>query len=501
MHRYVVIDAFASEPLQGNPVAVFFDCDDLSGERMQRMAREMNLSESTFVLRPQQDGDARIRIFTPVNELPFAGHPLLGTAIALGAETDKDRLFLETRMGTVPFALERQDGKVVACSMQQPIPTWEHFSRPAELLAALGLKGSTFPIEVYRNGPRHVFVGLESVAALSALHPDHRALCDFPDLAVNCFAGAGRHWRSRMFSPAYGVVEDAATGSAAGPLAIHLARHRQIPYGQQIEILQGVEIGRPSRMYARAEGAGERVSAVEVSATARPSPKAGPTCERAERRNAMMGVNANISESLTGTIEAPFPEFEAPPANPMEVLRNWLERARRYGVREPRALALATVDGQGRPSTRIVVIAELGERGVVFATHADSQKGRELAQNPWASGVLYWRESSQQIILNGRAERLPDERADAQWLSRPYQTHPMSIASRQSETLADIHALRAEARRLAETDGPLPRPPGYCLFELCLESVEFWGNGTERLHERLRYDRDEGGWKHRYLQP
>ncbi|HCE7195576.1 TPA: phenazine biosynthesis FMN-dependent oxidase PhzG, partial [Pseudomonas aeruginosa] len=129
--------------------------------------------------------------------------------------------------------------------------------------------------------------------------------------------------------------------------------------------------------------------------------------------------------------------------------------------------------------------------------HADSQKGRELAQNPWASGVLYWRESSQQIILNGRAERLPDERADAQWLSRPYQTHPMSIASRQSETLADIHALRAEARRLAETDGPLPRPPGYCLFELCLESVEFWGNGTERLHERLRYDRDEGGWKHR----
>ncbi|KSQ15714.1 pyridoxine 5'-phosphate oxidase C-terminal domain-containing protein [Pseudomonas aeruginosa] len=185
-----------------------------------------------------------------------------------------------------------------------------------------------------------------------------------------------------------------------------------------------------------------------------------------------MGVNANISESLTGTIEAPFPEFEAPPANPMEVLRNWLERARRYGVREPRALALATVDGQGRPSTRIVVIAELGERGVVFATHADSQKGRELAQNPWASGVLYWRESSQQIIL-----------------------------SRQSETLADIHALRAEARRLAETDGPLPRPPGYCLFELCLESVEFWGNGTERLHERLRYDRDEGGWKHRYLQP
>ncbi|CDI94685.1 pyridoxamine 5'-phosphate oxidase [Pseudomonas aeruginosa PA38182] len=87
------------------------------------------------------------------------------------------------------------------------------------------------------------------------------------------------------------------------------------------------------------------------------------------------------------------------------MLRNWLERARRYGVREPRALALATVDGQGRPSTRIVVIAELGERGVVFATHADSQKGRELAQNPWASGVLYWRESSVGV---GPVNGLPD---------------------------------------------------------------------------------------------
>ena len=112
--------------------------------------------------------------------------------------------------------------------------------------------------------------------------------------------------------------------------------------------------------------------------------------------------------------------------------------------------------------------------------------------------MLYWRESSQQIILNGRAERLPDERADAQWLSRPYQTHPMSIASRQSEP-SPTSTPRAEARRLA---GRWPAAaPGYCLFELCLESVEFWGNGTERLHERLRYDRDEGGWKHRYLQP
>lgn len=149
--------------------------------------------------------------------------------------------------------------------MDQPIPTWTTLGRDAQLLSALGISGSTFPIEIYHNGPRHVFVGLPDIAALSALHPDHRALASFHDMAINCFAGAGRQWRSRMFSPAYGVVEDAATGSAAGPLAIHLARHGQIEFGQQIEILQGVEIGRPSLMFARAEGRADQLTRVEVS--------------------------------------------------------------------------------------------------------------------------------------------------------------------------------------------------------------------------------------------
>jgi trans-2,3-dihydro-3-hydroxyanthranilate isomerase len=267
MHTYVVVDAFGQEPLTGNPVAVYFEADDLSGEQMQRIAREMNLSETTFVLRPQQEGhDAHVRIFTPVNELPFAGHPLLGTAIALGDRvTDSDRLLIETAMGPVPFELRRAGGKVVQVSMRQPVPTWEPFDRADELLEALGVKDATLPVEAYRNGPRHVLVGLESVEALSKLSPDHRALAGFPDMAANCFAGEASEWRNRMFSPAYGVVEDAATGSAAGPIAVHLARHGRIPYGQRIQILQGVEIGRPSPMEALAHGTGDHVTSVEVS--------------------------------------------------------------------------------------------------------------------------------------------------------------------------------------------------------------------------------------------
>lgn len=264
MHDYLVVDAFARAPLDGNPVAVFFDSGDISSATMQRIAREMNLSEVAFVLHPEDDADdARIRIFTPVNELPFAGHPMLGVAVALGHTTGATRLALETAMGTIPFELSA-DADATLVQMRQPLPTWEPYDHSAELLAALGIADSSLPVEAYRNGPRHVFVGLPDVAALSALRPDHKALDAFPDMAVNCFAGSERTWRSRMFSPAYGVVEDAATGSAAGPLAVHLARHSLAGYGQDIEIRQGVEIKRPSLMFARAEGAGNRVDEVYV---------------------------------------------------------------------------------------------------------------------------------------------------------------------------------------------------------------------------------------------
>ncbi|MFD6327095.1 PhzF family phenazine biosynthesis protein [Streptomyces sp. NPDC058442] len=263
MHEYLLVDAFSRKPLHGNPVAVFLDAHDLTSDQMQCIAREMNLSETTFVLPPRQGGDAYIRIFTPVNELPFAGHPLLGTAVALGETRKQDRLRLETAMGVIPVELGDDEGAVTV-RMRQPRPVWEPYEHAGQLLAALGVSASTAPVEVYRNGPRHVFVGLESVPALSALRPDHRALSRFPDMAANCFAGDGTHWRTRMFSPAYGVVEDAATGSAAGPLAVHLARHGLARYGQQLEIRQGVEMGRPSLMFATARGDGESVEAVHV---------------------------------------------------------------------------------------------------------------------------------------------------------------------------------------------------------------------------------------------
>src|SRR2546430_4652067 len=125
MYRYVIADVFLDTPLEGNPVAVYTDGRDLSEEQMQRVAREMNLSETVFVLPAEQGGDARIRIFTPSNELPFAGHPTLGTAVVLGEPLRKDELELETGVGIVPVALERRDGRVVPRRPQQPRPAPE----------------------------------------------------------------------------------------------------------------------------------------------------------------------------------------------------------------------------------------------------------------------------------------------------------------------------------------------------------------------------------------
>jgi trans-2,3-dihydro-3-hydroxyanthranilate isomerase len=268
MSRYVIADVFADAPLRGNPVAVFPDAEGIPGEWMQRIAQEMNLSETTFVLPPEAGGDVRVRIFTTVNELPFAGHPTLGTAIVLATGSDVAELVLETGMGPVPVRFERVDGQITTATMRQPIPTWEPYPQTDRLLAALGLTGSTVPVDAYRNGPRHVYVGLPDVAALSALRPDQRALAELEDVGVNCFAGAGTRWRNRMFGPAYGVAEDPATGSAAGPLALHLARHRLAGYGERIEIGQGIEIGRASTMYAQVTGSDEAIELIEVAGSA-----------------------------------------------------------------------------------------------------------------------------------------------------------------------------------------------------------------------------------------
>jgi trans-2,3-dihydro-3-hydroxyanthranilate isomerase len=266
--RYVVCDVFTDTPLTGNQLAVFTDAREIPDAQLQLLAREMNYSETVFVYPAEADGHAKMRIFTPSLELPFAGHPTLGTAFVLAGPLQVDEIRLETGRGVIAVRLERDGPRLVFGRMEQPLPHIEPFERADELLAAIGVERSELPVELYDNGVRHVYVCLRSEGEVAALRPDSQRLIELGEIAANCFAGGGRRWKTRMFAPAGGVPEDAATGSAAGPLAVHLARHERISWGDEIEISQGAEIARPSTLYARAEGSDDAVERVEVGGSA-----------------------------------------------------------------------------------------------------------------------------------------------------------------------------------------------------------------------------------------
>src|SRR5690606_34798262 len=169
------------------------------------------------------------------------------------------------------------------------------------------------------------------------------------------------------------------------------------------------------------------------------------------------GFVSSEHESLTGSVGEDFPEYETPPADPMDLVRRWTAEAVDGGVREPMALALATVDRAGHPSNRMVAVSEVSPRGLLFATHSTSRKGRDIAETGWASGLLYWRETARQLSLSGPVTPLEEAENDRLWEGRAIPLHSMTVASRQSDPLDDPERLLAEAERL-DREAPLPRP-------------------------------------------
>jgi trans-2,3-dihydro-3-hydroxyanthranilate isomerase len=197
--------------------------------------------------------------------MPFAGHPTLGAAFVLGAPLQLGVVALETGVGIVPVTLERDDsGRIVFGRMTQPVPRIEPVDDPERVLGAVGATRSLLPVELYDNGAQHVVVTLEG-DELATLRPDREAIVELGVTGVNCVAAVGAGWRNRMF---WANGEDPATGSAAGPIACHLARHGLIAWGEEIVVAQGVEMGRPSALHARAEGGEGLIDAVEVGGAA-----------------------------------------------------------------------------------------------------------------------------------------------------------------------------------------------------------------------------------------
>lgn len=190
--------------------------------------------------------------------------------------------------------------------------------------------------------------------------------------------------------------------------------------------------------------------------------------------------------------------------DPFEIARQWLAEAEGTEPSDPNAIALATVDAEGLPNVRIVLLKEIEEDGFVFYTNYDSAKGREMTANGTAAFVMHWKSLARQIRVRGYVEREDGPKADAYYRSRALKSRLGAWASRQSEPLASREALMAEVAAVTARQGANPdRPPFWGGFRLRPVEIEFWADGAFRLHDRFQWRRAEPGqpWSVRRLNP
>lgn len=283
--EFFILDVFAEEPLAGNQLAVFLDTAGLSSEQMQRLAREMNYSETTFIASSAPcEGAYEVRIFTPSAEIPFAGHPTLGTAFLIRQELVREpveRVVLDLRCGRVPVDFTYRDGEVDLLWMHQPEPSFGRVLDAAAVHPVLGLERSDLderlPIQEVSTGLPFIIVPLCSLAALKrgAVRRDacFQLIAETEAKAILVFtphAESGDDLTVRVFADYYGVPEDPATGSANGALAAYLCHYQGLGSDRvDASVSQGAEIRRPSRLFLRAQRDAERI-AVSVGGGVKP---------------------------------------------------------------------------------------------------------------------------------------------------------------------------------------------------------------------------------------
>ena len=188
--------------------------------------------------------------------------------------------------------------------------------------------------------------------------------------------------------------------------------------------------------------------------------------------------------------------------DPIGQFNDWLAEARAAAVSLPEAMTLATADASGRPSARMLLLKGADERGFAFFTGYESRKARELEENPRAAIVVYWNALGRQVRVEGTVRRLPVEESDEYWATRPARSRAAAAASRQSEPLASLEDLEAEAERLlAEHGGEVPRPERWGGYLLEPDAIELWQHRDDRLHDRIRFTREGGSWRAERLAP
>ncbi len=186
--------------------------------------------------------------------------------------------------------------------------------------------------------------------------------------------------------------------------------------------------------------------------------------------------------------------------DPLAVFHEWFEAAREAGVDAPEVMTLATADADGRPSARMLLLKSADERGFTFFSGYESRKGHELAENPRAALVFYWRPLGRQVRVEGTVRRLSADESNAYWATRPPRSRAAAAASRQSEPIESRNELEAEFQRLLPGD-EVPRPDRWGGYLLEPEAIELWQHRDDRLHERIRFTRAREGWDEELLAP
>jgi trans-2,3-dihydro-3-hydroxyanthranilate isomerase len=288
--KFYQADVFTGQPFGGNPVAVFPDAQGLTDYQLQQIAREMNLSETVFVLPPtDQAAVVRLRIFTPIQEIPFAGHPVLGTFYVLAqlgliAVTDGvTRVMQECNIGLFPVELHSREGQVTRVVMTQPKPLFlgsvDQTEDLFDIAKALGLSINQIvdtkkPVMVVSTGLPVVIVPVRTLTAVRSIVPDAAAIVEvcervgtngimvFTTMTVEDHSTV----HTRMFAPAIGILEDPATGSASGAMGAYLVHNGLVEVGPLTELIveQGYEIGRPSRILVQIESDDDAIQEVKV---------------------------------------------------------------------------------------------------------------------------------------------------------------------------------------------------------------------------------------------
>ncbi len=267
---YYLVDVFTNEVFGGNQLAVFPAGQEVPDYLMQRIAKELNLSETTFVLPPKNPAnDIKLRIFTPGQELPMAGHPTIGTAYVLLQQkllsaSGRNQLIFEEGVGDIPVVFEQTGQDLGLITMTQPLPKFGQTVTDARVLAELLSINAEdiapeYPAQVVSCGVPYLYVPLKSLAAVKKvrLRPEvlEKQLSHIGTESVFLFSleteQAGNTVHGRMFAPAFGIPEDPATGSACGPLGCYLVHHNLVPAQTVSNIIceQGFEMGRPSILY------------------------------------------------------------------------------------------------------------------------------------------------------------------------------------------------------------------------------------------------------------